>query len=417
MKETAGRPILQTMAEISESFKQLNITYEGILEVIDYNQYVHLFENVPDFRQKCKIVYELPDLLMMIFMVVILRGKESYLGIADQIEGRQKLFRDYGLIKGDAIPSHDTIRRILSLLNSDSLYEETLAGFYRYLKSLEKQFQKSGQYSHLAVDGKEMRGSGRADDTASPARNRAHLNIYDSGTMTCICCEPIDEKENEIPVSQRLLAGMNLKKVIVTADALHCQRKTCDIIHQNKGLYVFTVKENQELLDQEINTRFDKYANQISTYEREGRTIQIYHLPKGYCVDGFTGMKCFARMKSRKCRNGCERRFISNSTDDELICSAIESRWQIEDGFHREKDALFCEDGVTATDKNALHNIALLNNLAFQLFHLYQAISGKEFRKARVAFEIDPLECISQILGVMNSEEITDKLKKELKKH
>ena len=136
MKETAGRPILQTMAEISESFKQLNITYEGILEVIDYNQYVHLFENVPDFRQKCKIVYELPDLLMMIFMVVILRGKESYLGIADQIEGRQKLFRDYGLIKGDAIPSHDTIRRILSLLNSDSLYEETLAGFYRDRKSV-----------------------------------------------------------------------------------------------------------------------------------------------------------------------------------------------------------------------------------------------------------------------------------------
>lgn len=63
---------------------------------------------------------------------------------------------------------------------------------------------------------------------------------------------PVHQKTNEIPVSQEVLSTMKLRKVMITADAIHCQRKTADIIHQKKGYYLLTVKENQELLLEEI---------------------------------------------------------------------------------------------------------------------------------------------------------------------
>lgn len=78
------------------------------------------------------------------------------------------------------------------------------------------------------------------------------LNIYEAASYTVIECEPIDKKENEIPVAQRLLKQMNLKNTVVTADALHCQRETAAIIHEGKGIYVLIAKENQKLLSEEI---------------------------------------------------------------------------------------------------------------------------------------------------------------------
>ena len=84
--------------------------------------------------------------------------------------------------------------------------------------------------------------------------------------------------------------------------------------------------------------------------------------------------------------------------------------------MHRIKDMDLFEDAIRSTDNNALHNSANLNNLAVQLFHLYQAKSGKEFRKAKIYFQTNPLECITTILSVMSSEEIINSLIKELDK-
>ncbi|WP_442638292.1 ISAs1 family transposase [Rhodococcus zopfii] len=55
-------------------------------------------------------------------------------------------------------------------------------------------------------------------------------------------------KSNEIPALTDLLAPFDLADVVVTADALHCQRGTAEYIVGRGGHYVFTVKNNQPSL-------------------------------------------------------------------------------------------------------------------------------------------------------------------------
>ena len=416
MSRKNSNGIVNSFAVITESFRSVNIDEDGILQLLDCHMFLHLFEDVPDFRDQVKITYKLSSLLMMVFLCVLERGKISYTAIADLIEAKEKKYVQYGLLNQDEFPSPDTIRRILTLLDSEALYENTLQGFYAFLQSLENHLIKAGEYKHIAFDGKEIRGSGRSKDTQKPKRNTAMLNVYDSGLNTVVSCVPIGEKENEIPVSQQILRSMNLKNTVSTADALHCQRETADLINDRKGIYVLTVKDNQPSLSEEIQVRFNNPKSKITTHVCGQRIMEILDLPKNYALsDEWAGLKTFVRMRSVKGKKNTIRYFISNTKDHRLITDAIEARWACET-MHKLKDMDLYEDAVRSTDRNALTNIALLNNLAVQLFHMYASISGKEFRKAKVYFQVNPIECLNLILGVMSSEDIIDSLIRDLTK-
>ena len=418
MSRKNSNGVINTFMYITESFRHVDIDEDEVVRIMDNRFFIQLFESVPDFRQTRKCTYKLSHLLMMIFLTVLERGKVSFTVIEDVIEAKKRLYTQYGLIENDNCPSHDTIRRVLTLLNADGLYENTLNAFYFFLLCLERHVKGQGDYKHMAFDGKEIRGSGRRKDTRNPKRNTAMLNVYDTGCATVICCEPIDEKENEIPVSQDLFQWMEFRNTILTADALHCQKDTANLINRQHGSYLLTVKDNQPQLSAEIKARFEnpKYKGKIQRYELEDRTVEILELPKNYALrDDWAGLKSFVRMVSSKGKNTCIRHYISNTSDSKLICDAVTLRWSCE-SLHRIKDMDLFEDVLRSTDKNALQNLANLNNLAVQLFHLYKAISGKEFRKAKIYFQTNPIECLTTILGVMSSEEIVDAIVKDLKK-
>lgn len=405
--------IIDILLVISEKIKELDIKADEI--VIDHKSYLHLFSNVKDFRQKVKVIYPLEDLLLIILICIFEMGKVSYLAIADRIYTKRKEFKDLGLIKDiDRLPSHDTIRRILTYLDSDSLLEETLYGFYNFLRSLEKNVKKDHEYTHTGIDGKENCGSGRHKDSVHPKSNIGHLNVLDSGTMTCLFSESLDTKDSEMIHCQEILEKLDLKRRLITADALHCQKKTTKIIDEKKGRYLLCVKENQKLLYEEIIVRFTK--ERYTTYEVKDRIIDIYHLPKNYSTDGFSGMKCFIRMTNKRGKSTYIRYFITNSKDEELIIEGLLHRWCIENGLHNTKDVFLGEDMFHSTDKTANKNVAILNNIAVQLIYILKAITNEELRRCKDRFKVYPLDTISLILTFMASEDIIDRLVKELKK-
>lgn len=408
--------IVNSLAIISESFRTMNMSEDGILQLLDNQLFLHLFEDIPDFREPGKIKYKLSSLLMMIFLTVLERGKVSFVVIADIIWAKKIKYKQYGLLEGDETPSHDTIRRILTLIDKNALYENTLNGFYVFLQNLENNLMKEGDYKHISFDGKEMRGSGRSKDTKNPKRNTAMLNVYDSGLATVIECVPISEKENEIPVAQNVFKTMDLKNTVLTADALHCQKETVSVIKSQRGIYVITVKDNQPLLAEEIKARFKNPKSKIKEYKLEERRVWILNLSKNYALsDEWAGLKSYVKMESNRGKNSCTRYFITNTDDHRLICDALESRWSCEE-FHKIKDNDFFEDAIRSTDKRALQSVAILNNLAVQLIRIYQTISGHEFHRAKIYFQENPIDCMNLILGVMGSEEIIDKLVEDLEK-
>ena len=408
--------IINSMMIISESFKEAHISDDDIYETMSTVQFIHYFEKLKDWRNPDMVTYKLSNLLLMAFLVILSDGINSFYGIADQIDICREKYIRYGLIEDNKVPSHDTFRRVFELLDAQELYSQTIQCFYDFLLELEATIRGTDTYKHLAVDGKEVRGSGRSENSRHPKGNVQILNVYDDGLQTCIHSEMIAEKTNEIPTAQDFLKGICLKKTVITADALHCQRKTADIISKKKGIYVLTVKENQPLLLEEIHACMDSRKSSVTVIEREKRTFEIYHLPKGYATDGFTGMKTFVRMLSKKhsAKKTDTRCFISNASDDSLIISAIEGRWCIENGFHKEKDNFLNEDRFRSAQKNTVLNLAIMNNLALQLVRIYQAISGLNLHKAKIYMRNYPLEGIQKILNVMGSKEIIGKVQKEM---
>jgi len=68
----------------------------------------------------------------------------------------------------------------------------------------------------------------------------------------------VGDKTNEIPEAPILLDSLDLAGSVVTADALHTQKKLARfLVEKKKADYVLTVKDNQPTLKQDIAELFE----------------------------------------------------------------------------------------------------------------------------------------------------------------
>ena len=70
------------------------------------------------------------------------------------------------------------------------------------------------------------------------------VNVWANHVNFCLGQIGMSEKSNEIPAVQELLEILNLKGAVVTADAMHCQKKTAKKIIDCAADYVLPVKNN-----------------------------------------------------------------------------------------------------------------------------------------------------------------------------
>ena len=397
---------------LSEIREKIIFNDDDLNEVYSRIACLHLFDEVADFRQPGKIIYKLDDLLLLVFLVILEEGKQSFEYIADFIEVNYRRYEKLGLLCDGNCPSHDTLRRVFSLLDSDSLKEATICRFYEFLRQLE---DKSHSLKHIAIDGKFINATGRQEGSKKPLGNLNVLNIYSVTENTCLISEVVGEKTNEIPVAQQLLSSMNLKDCIVSADALHCQRKTCEIIRKQKGHYVLNAKDNQELLQEDIEAKFSDQRNSRKIKTITGKdskiSVSVFRLPEGYDDEGFTGMASFVKMESerRNDKSICIRYFITDLIKARDIYEVIRARWALEN-HHQIKDVYLHEDEFRCTDKKAARNIAIMNNLIAQLLSIYIPLSGRIPRKAKIALRSDPVGQMGLLLSLLDSKTIRDKM-------
>lgn len=419
MDFTMNNKIFNLVAVLNEIFREIDIDFDDHIEVMNSIGFLHLFDDLQDYRQPGKIQYKLSDILLLCFLSIIYEGKTTCLGIYDHILVYKSRYEKYGLIKDGQIPSHDTIRRTLMCIDPVEFEEITIGRIHEFLQKLRKCAQGT-MYCHQSVDGKEARGSGRSEDTKNPQRNINVLNVYSNSDCLCIHSKPVETKANEIPVAQEILRMMELKKTVITFDALHTQRETCNIIASKKGIYVAHVKDNQSGLREEILEKFKKYEQtpkkKITTLDTEKRNFRFISLPSNYDDCGFTGMKTFVEMVSHTRKKAITMYFISNTKDTELIAEAIERRWEIENNFHKEKDIYLNEDDIHFTNKTSINNIVILNNLALALEKIYGSISTNEMRVAKKEFKAFPVECISKVQLIMKDTEIIKQIKSNLRR-
>ena len=93
----------------------------------------------------------------------------------------------------------------------------------------------------IAVDGKAICSTGKSGNPHSALQI---LSAYLTESGVVLAQETIHEKSNEIPAFQQMLTYLDVQGKTVTADAMHCQRRTSEAIVARKGNYVFGLKEN-----------------------------------------------------------------------------------------------------------------------------------------------------------------------------
>jgi DDE_Tnp_1-associated len=177
---------------------------------------LNLLTDVPDPRRAEGKLYALPYVLLFSILAIV-SGSNSYRGIVTFIDvHRHRLNAAFGL-RWRRAPAHTAIRDILQGLDPAAVE----AAFRRHATLLQTARATSGPGS-IALDGKTLRGSfdNFHDQTAAQI-----LSAFATDTALVLAHVEVDDKSNEIPAAQALLAELGVPHgAIVTLDALHCQK-------------------------------------------------------------------------------------------------------------------------------------------------------------------------------------------------
>lgn len=136
-------------------------------------------------------------------------------------------------------PSEPTLRRVLQHLDAERLDAKIGPWLLEHCP---------GAGAGVSVDGKTLR---RAHDAGQKPPHLLSALLHQEGLV--IAQREIGEKTNEIPELPRLLEPLPLAGTVVTADALHTQHDTARyLVEVKRADYLFTVKDNQPTLKQDI---------------------------------------------------------------------------------------------------------------------------------------------------------------------
>ena len=359
------------------------------------------FRNVQDPRRAPR--HLLIDIIIIAICAVIC-GANDWQQIATF--GRQRrtwLQRFLRLPSG--IPCHDTFERTFGRLNPRSF----AAAFARWMQAVADALG----VEHIAIDGKTLRRS------AAPSRGLGPLHLVSAwATKNHLALGQVivDGKSNEITAIPQLLELLDLNGVLVTIDAMGCQKAIAQKIVEGGGAYVLTVKANQEHLYDDIQQSFvnaydmDLAGLEHDTYEtrerghgrEEYRCYTVLHHTAGLRhAEAWAGLTTIGMCYTERTVGGKTsdelRYFIGSSVASaRFYGEALRHHWGIENGLHWQLDVTFREDSSRIQTRNGAANFALLRKLALTLLKRHPAKESIACKRLHAALDVDFLHEVVQ---------------------
>ena len=338
-----------------------------------FNMYFGIIE---DPRCEVNVIHPLIDILKLV-MIAVLCGMDELDKIIDYGENKKDFLEKSFDIK--LIPSKSTLTRVISMVSPKWLSLSIVC----ILKTLIK--DKVGQ---IMLDGKAIKS------TDAIKTIETMMNIVTAYTDTGIALgqKTVNSKSNEIPAVRELIEMLNIEGIIVTADAMHCQKETAETIIKNQGDYVLQLKANQGNIYQDVYAMFDdKYMNETDKdceYEIF-RTTEKSHgrIEKRTCyvlneiafftdyIAEWKGLKKIFAVKREIEKNGKKTTEIScylsskNATAEKLL-SYTRKHWEIE-SMHHILDVTYDEDRCKLLTKKAQENLNIFRKMGISIHKNY----------------------------------------------
>jgi predicted transposase YbfD/YdcC len=385
-------------------------------------RFIRLAKKVPDKRMRGMIDYPMKEILLVAFFAV-LSGAETWTQIEQFGKAREAWLKGF-LKYHRGTPSHDTFRRVFSLIDPAVLQSLTVDFLMDNMGRIKASLGIKDEGVRLInVDGKQARGTGRKKGKDGAKPNLQTLNVFDASNGICLSMECIPDKTNEIPAAQAALALLNIKGAVVTCDALNTQKKTMGAVVGGKGDYVAALKKNHHLFYEEVDAYFTE--GKMKSIRKEG-TDFVTGIDKAHSqverrnfylardVKWFAGKSEWKKLKAFVCfeksitdtatgETTKERRlFISSVADAGLCAEAIRGHWAVENILHWHLDASFGDDEDMTTDKNAYMNFSQFRRMALTLCKLAQPFMKCSIKSMRWLIGLEYKLELGKILGTLD---------------
>ena len=340
----------------------------------DHIEFLGSFEALDDPRQQAKVLYPLPEILLLC-LCAVLGGADSWVDVA--LYGQHKLeFLRRLLPFAHGVPSHDQLGNVFARLDAQQFQSCFIAWVERFTTAVR---------GVVAVDGKTLR---RSFDRAAKQGPIHMISAWSSQQRLVLGQCKVANKSNEITAIPELLQLLELHGAVVTIDAMGCQRTIAAQIIDQKADYVFGLKGNQGTLHKDVALLFDErqdgFAGHAVTLHESfekghGRletrrvvaTDDLAWLQKDH---QWPGMRSVAKVESRRellVEGKVEeetRYYISSLPGDaKQIGHAVRSHWGVENGLHWVMDMVFRDDECRIRSAHAPANFATIKHMASNL--------------------------------------------------
>lgn len=396
------------MAKYTPVAFEINLRPEGI--VFDVGSLFEALSTLHDQRDARGLRYALVTVLVFTVLAK-LAGQDHLRGIAQWVRLRATALALLLALQTEQAPHATTYSRIFRKAIQVAELEQVLQKFFA-------QQPKAGTSLVICLDGKTMRGTIPAGQTHGVHLLAAFLP--DEGWV--LCQIEVGRKENEIPAAARMLKSLDLRRKIVTTDALLAQRELSLQITQAGGEYVWIIKDNQPETREAIARLFapepvvkgfspashDDFRTAHTTEKGHGRieqrTITVSSALKGYLEwagveQVFQLERTFKRVKDGQITHEVVYGMTSLTAPEagpERLLALVRQHWEIENGLHYRRDDTLREDRCTLRKDHAPQVMAAINNLVLGLL-LRRGV--KNVPDARREFDADPKHALTLILN------------------
>ena len=410
------------LEEIREMVKKLNINYEEIdLSVL--NNFVTITKKLNDTRVQYKVKHNMSD-IVMITLLGILANANTWNEIHCFAKSHETWLKTF-LELPSGIPSHDTIQRVISIINPSTLYTSTV----KYLMNLIDNLAKPSNNKDVkSMDGKTINGSSRSELTTDKIFPTNVMSIYSHDYGMSIIQDFIGEKSNEIPMGPELIKQLNLSSSIITADTLNTQKETVKAIVKAKGDYVLALKANQGTMYQEVSEYFhdNDLLKETEYYSETEKSHSKFIKREYYMINNINWITNYKEWKNLKSigyekktiefinndKKIIEERFfiISFENDIKIFADAVRKHWGVENNLHAPLDIVFREDDNTTLEKNGAKNLSILKRIALNIIKIVQCFYNISLKLIRYKISMNTEEELEKIFKIINTKEIKSML-------
>lgn len=362
----------------------------------DLKSLMSVISEVDDPRVKGRTKHELSSILFLV-LCGVLSGCQSVFEIWHLSVTREEWLKKYVPLP-HGMPSHDTISRVLSILDASSLEKH----LFEWVRKLLPQ-----SIEQICIDGKAIKGTEKGFNNGK--RPLTLVCAFAHGLeLTVGQASAPSTGSAETKAAIDCLSGLNISQTVVTSDAGINSKAFLEKVLEGKGDYIVPVKLNSKLCFKEIATHICKNEEWTDNYEekRHGRVesrrsrVLAVSTDMTKVIERFPNAKCVIEIHRNRATK--DKRFVvvetgsdgkqtynvnpnmdqirqhetstyyvsSRNLTPKQALKYVRNHWTIENNLHWQLDVAFGEDSFQVRIKQLSQNLSTLRKMALNLIKM-----------------------------------------------